>query len=190
MKPPRLLSKQSKKTKVAQLSAKSSQLFGKSSQPSKNIVMAKLKVKKVQVVNPATKVKGFTARVISNGTKAFNDIVEDATHNTTIHKAEITAASMLFVDGIVKYLKQGYIVDLGVLGKLYPSAKAKWHEKEEEVIMDDVKPHVYFAPSNDIESAIKGAQLSWMTKKDEEAEKGKQEEEQTNTPEPEDDNSF
>ncbi len=156
----------------------------------KNIVMAKLKVKKVQVVNPATKVKGFTARVISNGTKAFNDIVEDATHNTTIHKAEITAASMLFVDGIVKYLKQGYIVDLGVLGKLYPSAKAKWHEKEEEVIMDDVKPHVYFSPSDDIESAIKGAQLSWMTKKDEEAENEKQEQEQTNAPEPEDDNSF
>lgn len=155
-----------------------------------NTNMAKLKIKKVQVVNPATKVKGYSARVVSNGTKAFNDVVADAATNTTIHRAELTAACMLFVDGIAKFLKQGYIVDLGELGKLYPSAKSKWHEKEEEVTMEDVKPHVYFAPSNDIEAAIKGAQLSWMTKKDEEAEKEKQEEEQTNTPEPEDDNSF
>jgi predicted histone-like DNA-binding protein len=146
--------------------------------------MAKLKIKKVQVVNPATKAKGYSARVVCNGTKAFNDIVADAANNTTIHRAEVTAASMLFVEGIAKYLKQGYIVDLGDLGKLYPSAKAKWHEKEDEVTMDDVKPHVYFAPGNDIEAAIKGAQLSWMTKKDEEAEKEKQQEEQTDTPTP------
>jgi predicted histone-like DNA-binding protein len=146
--------------------------------------MAKLKIKKVQVVNPATKAKGYSARVVSNGTKAFSDIVADAANNTTIHRAEVTAASMLFVEGIAKYLKQGYIVDLGDLGKLYPSAKAKWHEKEDEVTMDDVKPHVYFAPGNDIEAAIKGAQLSWMTKKDEEAEKEKQQEEQTDTPTP------
>jgi predicted histone-like DNA-binding protein len=147
--------------------------------------MANLKVKKVQVINPATKVKGFTARVICNGTKAFADIVEGATHNTTIHKAEITAACMLFVEGIAQYIKQGYIVDLGDIGKLYPSAKAKWHEKEDEVTMDDVKPHVYFAPSDDIESAIKGAKLSWVTKKDEEAEKEKQEQAETDDPAPE-----
>lgn len=156
----------------------------------KTYSMAKLRVKKVASKNLATMTDGFTARVVSNGTKQFDDIVTDASANTTVHKAELTAACMLFIDGIVKYLKQGYIIDLGVLGKLYPSAKAKWHEKAEEVTLEDVRPKLLYAPGPDIEAAIKGAQLSWMTKKDEEAEKEKQEEEQTNTPEPEDDNSF
>ena len=173
------------KSKLRNFYGKVLNFYGKVLNFQKNeYYMANLKVKKVQVINPATKEKGFTARVICNGTKAFADIVEGATHNTTIHKAEITAACMLFVEGIAQYVKQGYIVDLGDIGKLYPSAKAKWHEKEDEVTMDDVKPHVYFAPGNDIEAAIKGAQLSWMTKKDEEAEKEKQQEEQTDDPTP------
>lgn len=124
----------------------------------------KLKVRKTQVKNPTTKAVGYYGKVISNGVKKFEDIVADAATNTTVHKAEITAASMLFVESIVKALKNGHIVDLGQLGKLYPSAKSKWHETADEVTLSEVQPKVYYAPSAEIDGAIKAADLSWEKK--------------------------
>ena len=47
----------------------------------------KLKVKKAGGKNPVTKQMGFVARVLTNGTAEFDDIVKEAGHNTTMHKA-------------------------------------------------------------------------------------------------------
>ena len=52
----------------------------------------KLKVAKSGRVNPQTKAKGFAARVITNGTAGYEDIVAEACHNTTLHKAEAKVA--------------------------------------------------------------------------------------------------
>lgn len=135
----------------------------------------KLKVQKVNQINPASKKKGFAARVVSNGTAEFGELCEHASLNTTYNPAEVEACAKLFVQAVVAELKKGMIVDLGPIGKLRPSCTSGWFEKAEELTMDAVKAHVNYDASEDIKAAIAGASLSWAK-----AEDGK--EEDTNTP--------
>ena len=100
----------------------------------------KLKVKKANSKKPVTKEAGFVARVLTNGTAEFDDIVKDAGRNTTMHKAELRMAFELCMDSVTEMLKQGYIVDLGPIGKIYPSCSSGWYEKEEDMKLTDVKP--------------------------------------------------
>lgn len=130
----------------------------------------KLKVSKVSNVNPKTKQKGFTARVLTNGTADTDDIVKEAGHNTTMHKAEVRMALELCLEAAAEMLKQGYIVELGPIGKIYPSCSSGWVEKEEDLTLDDVKTSVYYRAGDEVEAAIRGAKLQWTkTSDDEEA---------------------
>ena len=47
----------------------------------------KLRVKKTGSKHPVTKQLGFVARVQTNGTADFDEIVKEAGRNTTMHKA-------------------------------------------------------------------------------------------------------
>jgi len=140
----------------------------------------KLKVKKVGSKHPITKTFGFAARVLTNGTADFDDIVKEAGHNTTMHKAELRMAFELCMDSVTEMLKQGMIVDLGPIGKIYPSCSAGWYEKEEDMKLDDVKPQLYFRAGDDVAGAIKAAKLVWAKASDQEEE----EEEGGETPAP------
>ena len=130
----------------------------------------KLKIKKSGSKNPVTKQLGFSARVLTNGTAEFDDIVKDAGRNTTMHKAELRMAFELCMDSVTEMLKQGYIVDLGPIGKIYPSCSSGWYEKEEDIKLADVKPQLYFRAGDDVEAAIKAAKLIWAKASDEEEE--------------------
>ncbi len=131
----------------------------------------KLKIAKQNRINPATKTMGHSARVLTNGTADFEDIAEDAAEETTFNKEEIQASSGIFCRKAAQRLKQGYIVDLGPLGKIYPSCTSGWFEKAEDLTMDSVKPTIYFRPSEDVLAAIRGASLVWAKPEDaEEAE--------------------
>ena len=130
----------------------------------------KLKIKKSGSKNPVTKQLGFSARVLTNGTAEFDDIVKDAGRNTTMHKAELRMAFELCMDSVTEMLKQGYIVDLGPIGKIYPSCSSGWYEKEEDIKLADVKPQLYFRAGDDVEAAIKAAKLVWAKASDEEEE--------------------
>ena len=132
----------------------------------------KLKVSRVSNVNPKTKEKGFTARVHTNGTADFDEIVKEAGHNTTMHKAELRMAFELCLDSVAEMLKQGFIIDLGPIGKLYPSCTSAWYEKEEDMKLSDVKPTLYYRASDDVEAAVHGAKLVWAKAEDEENENG------------------
>ena len=145
----------------------------------------KLKIKKSGSKNPVTKQLGFSARVLTNGTAEFDDIVKDAGRNTTMHKAELRMAFELCMDSVTEMLKQGYIVDLGPIGKIYPSCSSGWYEKEEDIKLADVKPQLYFRAGDDVEAAIKSAKLVWAKASDEEEE----EENGGGTPSGGDDNS-
>lgn len=127
----------------------------------------KLKVQKVTQFNPAKKMKGFAARVVSNGTAEFSELCEHASLNTTYNPAEVEACSKLFVQAVVAELKKGMIVDLGPIGKLRPSCTSGWKETAEELTMDAVKTHVNYDASDDIKAAIQGASLSWAKASDE-----------------------
>ena len=130
----------------------------------------KLKVKKANSKKPVTKEAGFVARVLTNGTAEFDDIVKDAGRNTTMHKAELRMAFELCMDSVTEMLKQGYIVDLGPIGKIYPSCSSGWYEKEEDMKLADVKPQLYYRAGDDVEAAIKSAKLVWAKAGDEEEE--------------------
>jgi uncharacterized membrane protein YgcG len=121
----------------------------------------KLKVAKSGRVNPQTKQKGFSPRVLTNGTADFDEIVKEAGHNTTMHKAELRMAFELCLDSVAEMLKQGFIVDLGPIGKLYPSCTGGWYEKEEDMKLSDVKPTLYYRASDDVEAAVHSAMLVW-----------------------------
>jgi len=139
--------------------------------------MAKLtlKVKKIPFKNPHTKQPGFVARVLTNGTESFDDICEIAGMNTTYAKEEIVACAGLMIKAAARQLKNGKIIDLGVLGKLYPSVNGKWVEKEDDLTLEDLNLKVNYRPSDEVNEAIKGASLGWATKKDEDSQEQEQE---------------
>ena len=146
--------------------------------------MAKLtlKVKKIAFKNPQTKKAGFVARVVTNGTETFDDICEIAGMNTTYTQEEIVACAGLMLKAAARQLKNGKIIDLGPLGKLYPSVNGRWVEKEEDLTLSDLTPKANYRPSEEISEAIRGASLGWATAKDNEKEETEQEPENGDTP--------
>ena len=145
--------------------------------------MAKLtlKVKKIAFKHPQTKKAGFVARVVTNGTETFDDICEIAGMNTTYAQEEIVACAGLMLKAAARQLKNGKIIDLGPLGKLYPSVSGKWVEKEEDLALTDLTPHCNYRPSQEIAEAIAGAQLGWATAKDDDKENTQEPENGDNT---------
>lgn len=134
-----------------------------------------LKVKKIAFKNPHTKQPGFVARVLTNGTESFDDICEIAGMNTTYAQEEIVACAGLMLKAAARQLKNGKIIDLGPLGKLYPSVSGRWAEKEEDLTLADLTPKVNYRPSDEVDEAIKGASLGWATAKDESNQEQEQE---------------
>ena len=139
----------------------------------------KLRVTKARNKNLNTQKWGYIARVQTNGTADYDDIVEDAAEDTTFNVDEIRAAAGIFCRAAAKMLKQGYIVDLGPIGKLYPSCTSTWFEKEEDLRLASVHPSLYFKPADEVDAAIKAAKLVWAKASDEE-----EEEEGGTTPSP------
>jgi len=132
----------------------------------------KLRIKKVSMKKPVTKEPGFATRVLTNGTAEFDDIVKEAGHNTTMHKAELKMAFELCLDSVAEMLKQGFIVDLGPIGKLYPSCSSGWYEDEKDIKLSDVKPQLYYRAGEDVETAVRSAKLVWAKVSDEDEEEG------------------
>ena len=83
----------------------------------------KIKIKKSKLIRKieGEKVTGYYGRVVSTGKKTFEEVAMESAKNTTLHEAEAKLAANLLLDGIRDRLKEGYIVDLGPLGTLYPS---------------------------------------------------------------------
>jgi predicted histone-like DNA-binding protein len=123
------------------------------------------KTKLAKLVN-GIKTIGWYARLITNGTADFDDIVEIASMNTTATQAELRMSLTLCVNAIVWFLKKGMIIDLGPLGKIYPSVSSKWAEDPDDLKLSDVEGKVNFRASDDITGAVKNANYAWETKKD------------------------
>jgi len=127
-----------------------------------------LKVKKVNQVNPKTKAMGYAARVLTNGTESFDDLVDYASHNTSLHRIEVSGAAQLILEAAARALKNGKIVDLGPLGKIRPSVLSKWVEDPKTLTKADLTKSLNYSASPDIVAAIQSAKLSWSTAEDEE----------------------
>lgn len=132
---------------------------------------AKLKVSKSKLININLKKMGFIARIDTRGRASYEDIVAQACHNTTLHKAEAKTALELCMETVVEMLKQGYIVDLGPVGTLYPTCTGKWEEKAEDLQLSSVRPSIRYRPGRDMASSIREAKLQWT--REEEKDNGK-----------------
>ena len=129
----------------------------------------KLKIKKQlfkRKVEGQTKA-GYIGKVITSGKAGFDEIARESAKNTTLHPKEASLAAELLLEGVCAKLKQGFIVDLGPLGTLYPAVSGKWEEDPKDLALGDMTPRVNYKGSDDIIAAIKGASLSWATEKDE-----------------------
>lgn len=125
-----------------------------------------LKVKKVANKNLRTQVKGFACRAIANGVATFDDICAQAANNTTLHPKELALAFGLALDAVRDALKNGKIVDLDQIGRLYPAVSSHWTETEEEQTLDGMSKRVAYRPSQEITAAVAGARLAWATAKE------------------------
>ena len=125
----------------------------------------KIKIKKCGMVRKIEGVKksGFYGKVIANGKKSFEEILKASCKGSTLDFREAELACKMMIDGIADSIKQGYIVDLGVLGKLYPAVNGKWDENADNLQLSDMKPKVNYKAGEDIAAAVKGASLSWTT---------------------------
>ena len=61
-------------------------------------------------------------------------------------------------------------MDLGSIGKLYPSCTSGWYETEKDMKLEDVKPRLYYRAGDDVAGAVKSAKLVWAKASDEEEE--------------------
>ena len=128
----------------------------------------KIKVKKTlfkRKIEGVT-VSGYIGRVLSNGTKSFEEILKNSTHGSTLDYREAELACKMMIDGIADAIKQGFIVDLGVLGKLYPAVNGVWKQNADELSLTEMKPKVNYKAGDDISAAVRGAQLSWTTEEE------------------------
>lgn len=128
----------------------------------------KLKVTKAGHSNPNTGVVGFIPRVVTNGTVGYEDIVAEACHNTTLHKGEAKLGLELCMETAARLLMQGYIVDLGPLGKLYPSCSGRWAAQAEDLQLEGVVPSINYRPPREMAAAFRGAALQWAKESEDE----------------------
>lgn len=129
----------------------------------------KLKIKKSVLKRKldGVTVTGYYGRVITNGKKTFDEIARSSAKNTTLHPKEASLAAELLLEGVAEELKQGYIVDLGPLGTIYPAVNSPWKRDADGLTLSELKPKVNYAASRGITASIKGAELGWATEKDE-----------------------
>ena len=122
----------------------------------------KLKVERIKHVNPSTRAMGYCTRVVTNGRMGFDEIAERASSNTTVHQAEMRMSLEICMETASEMLRQGYIVDLGPLGTLYPSCNSGWAERAEDLRLERLRPSLFFRPARGLQQAVGGATLQWL----------------------------
>lgn len=120
-----------------------------------------LKLRKSKALNPSTKERGYRTTVKANGRFGVDALVETASKNTTMHKAELRMALELIIDTIADALKSGKTVTLPGVGTIGFSCNGAWTKTAEEQTAHDRKIGVAFYPSKDVLAAVAQAKTMW-----------------------------
>ena len=120
-----------------------------------------LKLKKSKAYNLSTKEHGYRTTVNASGRFGVDALVETASKNTTMHKAEVRMALELMIDTIADALKSGNTVNLPGVGTIGFSCKGAWTKTAEEQTAHDRKIGVAFYPSKDVLAAVAQAKTMW-----------------------------
>lgn len=134
-----------------------------------NVLELKLWIKKTKLVRTilnGIKKTGWYGRVITNGVAGYDKLAERASKHTTVHKAEIKMAFELCLEEAAELLKQGVIIDLGPLGKLYPACTSPWVEDQKELKLKDIDLKVNYKMSKEMSEFFTGATKYWYSEKD------------------------
>lgn len=120
-----------------------------------------LKLSKSKAYNPQTKAQGYRTTVKSNGKADMDSIVESASKNTTMHKAELRMAFELSLDAIKEALTAGKTVELKGIGTIGFSCSGAWTATADEQTGVEHKIGVSFYPSQEVNAAVASAKTSW-----------------------------
>ena len=63
-------------------------------------------------------------------------------------------------------------MDLGPIGKIYPSCSSSWYENADDLKLSNVNPQLYYRAGEEVENAIKSAKLVWAKAGEQEEEDG------------------
>ena len=126
----------------------------------KNMALS-LKLSKSKAYNPSTKEQGYRTTVKSNGKADMDSIVESASKNTTMHKAELRMAFELALDAIRSALTNGKTVELKGFGNIGFTCSGAWTKTADEQAGVEHKIGVAFYPSNEVHAAVATAKTSW-----------------------------
>ena len=120
-----------------------------------------LKLRKSKALNPSTQEHGYRTTVKANGRFGVDALVETASKNTTMHKAELRMALELMIDTIANALKSGKTVTLPGVGTIGFSCKGAWTKTAEEQTERKRKIGVAFYPSKEVLVAVAQAKTVW-----------------------------
>ena len=120
-----------------------------------------LKLRKSKALNLSTKEHGYRTTVKANGRFGVDALVETASKNTTMHKAELRMALELMIDTIANALKSGKTVTLPGVGTIGFSCKGAWTKTAEEQTERKRKIGVAFYPSKEVLVAVAQAKTVW-----------------------------
>ena len=127
----------------------------------------KLQVKKIHLKRKVNGVmtNGYCGRLVSRGVKDFNTLLEDASTRVTIHKEEVALGTALLLESALRALEEGFIVDLGPLGKLSTSVHCKWSTNEDDLNPNDMTVGVVYKPSAKVKESMKALKVKWYNPK-------------------------
>lgn len=120
-----------------------------------------LKLKKSKAYNLSTKEHGYRTTVNASGSIGVDALVETASRNTTMHKAEVRMALELMIDAIADALKSGNTVTLPGVGTIGFSCNGVWTKTAKEQTEHKCKIGVAFYPSKDVLAAVAQAKTMW-----------------------------
>lgn len=121
-----------------------------------------MKLKKIQKPNPLNRdeVKFYLIPEYA-GELTLKELAEALSDACTLNPADITAVLEALTNRLPWYLENGFIIQLGSMGRLKLSVKSRGKLEVEELTASDViKTKVIFTPSSEIKRNINGASFS------------------------------
>lgn len=121
-----------------------------------------IKLKKLKVTNKLEKglSEGYYFKAIKSGTKTLDDVLRLSCKDSKWDWHDAMEVFELTIESIIEYLKDGYSVDLGPLGRFKATAQGgKMEENPDDLDPKDVKLSINYKISDTLKKAIAEAQI-------------------------------
>lgn len=99
--------------------------------------------------NPHTGKKVVNASVVERGTKSIDQIAHELAKSTTLTQTDVKGVIEGFIEFTMEHVAAGYRVDMGNMGKFYPTIEVKTCKKLEDFTPSKIQAlRCRFLPSN------------------------------------------